>query len=357
MEFGEVALGGRTRRHGAQLTGPAVVRTCPARATDDRIRAVVDDGRVDVWIDPVETGRIEGEVILANPVGEARVAVSALVLPPGGHQELPTPPAVAPSPAVATAPEAESPTVDPPPAVASAPEAEPPADEPDQPWVLIPPRRSDPPADFPVDRFFAYLSAHRAGAAIITVAVLFIVAIIIATTMSALSEGPPSRASDSTPLSVSEVFPNLTIIASSGVAYAVDESDENVNCSMVGNEVLDGRLAQAGCSQFVRANVTSMDRKYIAPVGVVNLSDRSEAKSAAPTKAGIAFVGFSNTASTARALTGTAQYWRDYGHYLIYCLVARNDAGTATTGDPAVEAMQKDLLSGYLTDKVLAKRK
>ncbi|HKT04132.1 MAG TPA: hypothetical protein VJT31_31805, partial [Rugosimonospora sp.] len=171
-----------------------------------------------------------------------------------------------------------------------------------------------------------------------------------------------SQRTDPAPLSVSEVFPGGTVTPQPGRAYALVRSQAAADCAsaVVGN--LADLLKQAGCTQVVRATLTSPDQVYVVTAGVFNLTDEAAAQqvaggiqaSVSATKgrlSGYAAGGASDVFAHAPTRLG----WDTRGHFLLFCVVARAD-GTAIASDATIRPILDDLVEKYLKGTVLKAR-
>ncbi len=85
-----------------------------------------------------------------------------------------------------------------------------------------------------------------------------------------------SRAQDPLPLTVSELFPaKFSALGAAGVR-TVDKASTNCSREVFGS-ALAAAVRKADCTQVLRASYLSTDRKYMATVGVLNLSDAKAA--------------------------------------------------------------------------------
>ena len=82
VPFGRLAQGRGVPHQRVSLSGPPIARACTVRSTDDRVRATVDDGTVEVWIDTASPGPVAAAVVLTGAGGQASIDVSAVVALP-----------------------------------------------------------------------------------------------------------------------------------------------------------------------------------------------------------------------------------------------------------------------------------
>ncbi len=176
-----------------------------------------------------------------------------------------------------------------------------------------------------------------------------------------------SQQTDATPLTVAELFPAGSVnpagtAASAAKPYPVVKSQASADCktAVVGN--LADVLSTAGCTQVVRATLTSPDNTYVLTAGMFNLRDDASAKQAADgvqasVKAnqgrltGFAAGGTSDVIGRAPTRLG----WDVQGHFLIYCVVARAD-GAQIADDATTKPIINDLVEKYLKGVVLKAR-
>jgi hypothetical protein len=86
-----------------------------------------------------------------------------------------------------------------------------------------------------------------------------------------------SRSQDPTPLSLTELFPAQ--FSSGGVAGTRTVDKASANCSReVFGSALAAAVRKADCTQVLRASYLSTDHKYMATVGVLNLTDVTAAE-------------------------------------------------------------------------------
>jgi hypothetical protein len=190
---------------------------------------------------------------------------------------------------------------------------------------------------------------------------------------------------DPAPLTVAEVFPATTINVAAVGDDATSAPPANPSASTSGapagvqpytvvkaeateckNAVvgdLATLLTAAGCSQVVRATLTTADQQYVVTTGLFNLRDEAAAKEARDGVKTIVnatkgrFTGFMAGGVTdviGRAKTQLA--WDVRGHFMIYCVIARADSGEPDAKNPTVTQMVTDLVETYLNETVLTNR-
>lgn len=167
-----------------------------------------------------------------------------------------------------------------------------------------------------------------------------------------------SRATDSKPLTASEVFPGTTIQPDPGrsTTYPVLKVDKVVtNCASVANGQIPAVLTKYGCDQVVRATLATTDDKYAFTAGICNLSDAAGAQTASDTITSLGQAqkgGFDGLAASGAAAkldkSPTLYAVSPDGHYLIYIVI-----GLASGATPAVNAatqqIVQDVAQTYLT--------
>jgi hypothetical protein len=156
-----------------------------------------------------------------------------------------------------------------------------------------------------------------------------------------------SRQADPAPLTEAEVFPRSTV----GDGYTLMNSQVSTDCRSVAAGALTDLLTAAGCSQVVRATLTSADRVYVATAGILNLRDEAAARQAAQgIQADLGpgrgkFLGYPPDAATRLG-------WDLQGHFLVYCVVARADGSAPGNVTPILD----DLAERYLKETVIQAR-
>ncbi len=190
-----------------------------------------------------------------------------------------------------------------------------------------------------------------------------------------------SQTVDPAPLTVAEVFPAATITvtgdgkasapaanpsgsaAPAGVQPYTVVKSEAAECKTAAVGDLTTLLANAGCSQVVRATLTTADGQYVVTTGLFNLRDATTAKQTGDSVKGVVdttkgrFTGFMAGGATdiiGRAKTQLA--WDTRGHFLLYCVIARADGADPDARNPAVTGIVADLVESFLNETVLTNR-
>ncbi|WP_250007496.1 hypothetical protein [Actinoplanes sp. M2I2] len=170
------------------------------------------------------------------------------------------------------------------------------------------------------------------------------------------------RGADPSPLTVREVFPSATVPGADG-AYKVLKTQETAKCDAAASGAIAQELATAGCTQVVRATMTSPDGALVITAGLFNLESRAKTeKAAAAIKeavdkgtgrfGGLLAGGPSDIVSRAAANLA----WEVRGHYLVYSLVAEADGSAITEDDARAQVVRADLVETYLGGGVVGKR-
>jgi hypothetical protein len=170
-----------------------------------------------------------------------------------------------------------------------------------------------------------------------------------------------SRATDTAPITVEELFgANEFTPAGATGAYQVLETEELANCADAGLDELAEILADADCTQTVRATLINPDGEYAATAGVLNLADAAESESLrAAIDAGLEG-GFAalRTDGEAEALgrAATMVGYNTYGHYLMYVVIGRTDGEPIEDADEPVRAIVGDLVDVWFIDQLNPRR-
>jgi hypothetical protein len=180
------------------------------------------------------------------------------------------------------------------------------------------------------------------------------------------SEALGSRAADPAPLTLEEVFPDAAEVRPAGVPapYLITMTHIDSECRIATTGVLGRMLEDHGCSQVVRAGLTSPYPDYEVTAGLFNLTDATGAAEVDSAVRGLVETGDGSFAAMAAGVPGadptapaTSQVgWHARGHYLLYCVITRPDGQVVSGDDPYAARITADLVDGYLGDSVLAKR-
>jgi hypothetical protein len=157
-----------------------------------------------------------------------------------------------------------------------------------------------------------------------------------------------SRSQDPVPLTIGELFPAK--FAQNGQSGTLTVSKEGTKCT---HEVIGSKLAKAvrkaDCTQVLRASYLSTDHKIMATVGVLNLTDATQAAKAGKAAGAVEFIKqlaakHGPTRNIAKGTGIVAAYVK--GHYLILTWTE-----FANLHAPSSKAKRKDL-EGFSTGLV-----
>lgn len=159
-----------------------------------------------------------------------------------------------------------------------------------------------------------------------------------------------SRATDTAPVTVEELFAETGVVAASGT-YETVRTQASENCAGAATGELAKLLDRHECSQVVRATLLSPDGAFALTAGVVNLVD---AESAQAVRSGVeedagdftTLHGDGQTAVLGR--TATVLGYNTYGHYLLYVVIAPTDGTRPDQGDPAYTAIVGEIVETHL---------
>ena len=173
-----------------------------------------------------------------------------------------------------------------------------------------------------------------------------------------------SQAVDPAPLTVAEVFPGPTVGATATDAgYQVVKTDLSADCKVVAVGDLVTTFASDGCTQAVRATLTSADKAFVITTGLLNLRDQAGATSAEDAvKASVGggkgrFTGLAGGGTTdVITKVATQLGWDSRGHFLAYAVIARADGSTIAATDPTATKIINALVEDYLKGTVLQAR-
>jgi hypothetical protein len=173
-----------------------------------------------------------------------------------------------------------------------------------------------------------------------------------------------SQAVDPAPLTEAEVFPGPVVGASqTDAGYQVVKTEATADCKAAAVGDLPAMLAGQGCTQVVRATLTSADKAFVVTIGLINL--RNQAGATAAEEAVKASVTGGKGRFTGLATGGPADVigkvatqlgWDSRGHFLAYAVVARADGTTIAAGDATATKIIDTLVEDYLKGTVLQAR-
>ncbi len=164
-------------------------------------------------------------------------------------------------------------------------------------------------------------------------------------------------------MTTAEVFGAEAIPSSSGGAYRVVKTQEATECQTAAGGDVAAKLTAAGCTQVVRATLTSPDEAYVITAGIFNLADETRARNASRVIqsaidaqkgrfSGMVAGGSTNIIDRAAANVA----WDVRGHYLMYCVIANANGSAISPDDSASRAIVHDIVEGFLGGDVIHKR-
>ena len=159
-----------------------------------------------------------------------------------------------------------------------------------------------------------------------------------------------SRATDTAPLTVAELYPAQFLINGSSFVRTTDRADTNCDQGLFGTQ-LQNAAKVYGCTQVIRASYISGDQTMMGTIGVVNLSSTNDAAKAGNASGSNDFVTPLNgtTGPTKNLSQGTGVVQAEYkGHYLIliWAEFANLKAPSTQTQRNQLEQFAADLISG-----------
>lgn len=171
-----------------------------------------------------------------------------------------------------------------------------------------------------------------------------------------------SRSVDPDPLTVAEVFPGTEIVIDDAPPYQVLRTQAGTDCTAAVTGDLRSLLSDLGCEQVVRATLRSPDDRYLLTAGVLNLADEAGTEWARKQIGTIVNAGEGRlrglgAGTGTEAITGDEVQagWHGRGHFLVYCVIARNDGGPIDK-DPAARRALSEVVETYLRGQVIARR-
>jgi hypothetical protein len=179
-----------------------------------------------------------------------------------------------------------------------------------------------------------------------------------------LPAGDPitSQKTDPEPLTTAEVFGASTIPSSAGGGgYSVVKS-ESVACASVATDKIATLLNSLGCTQAVRATLTTSDHTYVITAGVVNLPDSSAAANARTSLKSLISAGtgrfISLDASGVPSVSQVTTHlgWDSRGHYLSYAVIALANGQPISATDDRTASIINDIVERYLGATVIGAR-
>lgn len=173
-----------------------------------------------------------------------------------------------------------------------------------------------------------------------------------------------SRAVDPQPLTVAEVFPTGDIVIDPAEPpYQLLKTQVEQRCRVAVAGELGDLLDELGCSEVARGTLRSPTSEYLITTGVFNLAESAGAERAHSQikplldDAKGRFQGMIADAGTeAIALSAAQVGWHSFGHFLMYCVIARADGAPVPDDDPHARRILFDMLQLHLQVNVLEKR-
>jgi hypothetical protein len=180
---------------------------------------------------------------------------------------------------------------------------------------------------------------------------------------SAAPAAVDSRATDAAPLTQREVFPGTEIRPASGAApYQIVMTHIDTDCPTATTGELGALLDTYGCDQVVRAGLLAPYGGYRVTAGIFNLADARGAALAGEQIGTLvesgrgSFAAMGGLASDPLAEPLAQVGWRQHGHFLVYCVIARPDGGLVADDDRTAQRIAADLVEQYLPETVLGRR-
>jgi hypothetical protein len=175
-----------------------------------------------------------------------------------------------------------------------------------------------------------------------------------------------SRAADPAPLSLTEVFGDPAQVAAPGGSgpYRIAMTHIDGDCRIAATGALRDRLTAHGCTQVVRASLTTPYGDYRVTTGLFNLADAAGAAELDASVRSLVETGDGSFATMAAGPPGTDPAtapasrvgWHSRGHYLLYCVITRPGGAVVPDGDPNPARITAELVDGYLGETVLGRR-
>ena len=169
-----------------------------------------------------------------------------------------------------------------------------------------------------------------------------------------------SRSTDPVPLVPADLFPADGLLRPAGAdgPYRVEEHDVGADCGRATTGELGAVLREHGCSQVVRAGLTTPYDGYRVTAGVFNLADAAGAAQVddrlRPLVEG-ADGGFATLPATepGEEAPPAQMGWYARGHYLLYCVITRPDGRLVDNTDPYAPRITAELVDGHLGESLL----
>ncbi|NMO56502.1 hypothetical protein HH310_35655 [Actinoplanes sp. TBRC 11911] len=155
------------------------------------------------------------------------------------------------------------------------------------------------------------------------------------------------------PLTLGDVFPEPESVPGTDYRIVVKHIDADCASATVGR--LSAMLAAYGCDQVVRAALNAPRGDYQVTAGIFTLLDAAAADRAAAGVRDLVETGDGGFSSMVGGLVGQTA-WHARGPYLLYCVVTRPGGGLVTPDDPEAARITAEIVDGYLSESVLARR-
>jgi len=174
-----------------------------------------------------------------------------------------------------------------------------------------------------------------------------------------------SQLVDARPLSLEEVFPGAEVHPAAGAAaYGVGMTHIDTDCDTAATGTLARLLEENGCTQVVRAGLTSPYGGYEVTAGVFNFTDERDATLIGDQVGRRLETGDGSFAAMTTGRPGadpTAQPlsqvgWHSRGHFLLYCVITRPDGQMVPDNDPDAQRIAADLVDSYLGGTIIGRR-
>ncbi|MFG2038201.1 hypothetical protein [Dactylosporangium sp. NPDC048998] len=175
-----------------------------------------------------------------------------------------------------------------------------------------------------------------------------------------------SREVDPKPLTEAEVFPSNNIVAAPDEQpYVIMATKASNDCKVAATEELATLLANAGCSEVVRATMKSPNEEYLVTAGIFNLSNEKVAAQTFDSIKPIVdgqkgrFAGMSvgvGTGTDALVRAPTQLGWNYKGHFITYCVIARVNGNNFAQGDQYPNQITFDIVETYLDNGIIENR-
>jgi hypothetical protein len=186
----------------------------------------------------------------------------------------------------------------------------------------------------------------------------------VAPSLPPLPAGDPitSQKTDPAPLTTNEVFGTSSIPSTTGDAGYTMVASQVVECANIATGTIATLLNGLGCTQGVRATLTTPDHAYVITAGIVNLPDATSADKARTSLKSLVsagsgrFISLSATGVPVVSQVTTHLGWDSRGHFLTYAVIALADGKPISTDDKQTATIINDVVEHYLGGTVIAAR-